>query len=397
MLTVIAAAAVRSSALIAAVWVLLKVSRIRDPSAEKLAWTVVLVASFAMPLLAWLILAGALWPLEIVPGQVLASMGRLVQGPRASHPLSVVVLIAYFVGVAAFAARLMRGICLGAKLCRGAQRTWAFGVDMDVRLSAEVQGPVSFGSIVLFPACSVSWDTRTVQAVLAHESEHIRNHDGYRLWLALLCRAAFWFNPLVHWLYRRLTILTELTSDAAAVAVLGDGASYLSVLLQVATGTPPVEAAVPMATRSSLPGRIRQILAANERPVELSTRGKVLLGAGAALFGAVISACASREPFVLQPLVRARVIYAPDLNDFYPDASRRLHEESRGVVDICIDARGGVASAVVRSSTGYATLDAAMLQIAKAYRFKPATRAGKPVRMCTGLPVRFVLRKRAGV
>jgi periplasmic protein TonB len=91
------------------------------------------------------------------------------------------------------------------------------------------------------------------------------------------------------------------------------------------------------------------------------------------------------------PLVMAKVTYAPDVNDYYPDASRRNNEEGRGMAKICINARGRVASASVASSTGHPMLDAAMVQLAKAYRFKPATRAGKPVPVCTSLPVRFEL------
>jgi len=91
------------------------------------------------------------------------------------------------------------------------------------------------------------------------------------------------------------------------------------------------------------------------------------------------------------PLVMARVVSAPDVNDYYPDASRRNNEEGRGMARICIDTRGRVASASVESSTGHPMLDTAMVQLAKAYRFKPATRAGKPVPVCTGLPVRFQL------
>jgi bla regulator protein blaR1 len=295
-------------------------------------------------------------------------------------------VIGYFLGVAVLAARFVGGLFVGASLCRGAERTSVYGPDMDVRLSTGVQGPVSFGSTVLLPAGSVTWDNRTVQAVLAHEHEHIRNHDGYRLWLALLCRAVFWFNPLAHWLYRRLTILTELTSDAAAAEVIGDRASYLSVLLQIATGTSPMQAVAPMATRSTLPVRVRQLLTDKEPSLTPSTLRKSLLVLGVVLFAAATAACASRPP-----LVMARVTYAPDLNDYYPASSRRRHEQGDGLVHICIDKRGRLASAHVAHSTGYATLDVQMIKIAKAFRFDPATRGANPVKVCTGLPVRFVL------
>ncbi len=91
------------------------------------------------------------------------------------------------------------------------------------------------------------------------------------------------------------------------------------------------------------------------------------------------------------PLVMAKVTYAPDVNDYYPDVSRRNNEEGRGLAHICIDERGRVGTASVASTTGHPMLDDAMVKIAKEYRFKPATRAGKPVALCTSLPIRFVL------
>ncbi|MGH8205155.1 MAG: TonB family protein [Steroidobacteraceae bacterium] len=378
-----AEATARSTALIAAVWLLLRVCRMRDPGGEKLAWTVVIAASLAMPLLVRCGFAAAM-PLAIVPGPIAASMHALAHLPTTTHPLGAVLLSAYFLGVATFAVRLAVGLLIGIRLCRNAQPAPARTGDIDVRLSGEVQGPVSFGAIVLLPACSVDWDARTMRAVLAHEREHICNHDGYRLWLAALCRAFFWFNPLVHWLCRRLTLLTELTSDAAAVTAVGDRSTYVNVLLQIATGTSFVQTSVPMAARSTLPGRISELLAGNERAVTLPGSRRLLLGLGVALMGALISACAA-------PLVMAKAIHVPDLKAFYPDAARRIREEGNGAVHLCIDTRGRVTSAEVASSTGHPMLDDAMLKLAKAFRFNPATRAGRPVNECTGMPVKFVL------
>lgn len=383
MLTFIAEAAVRSSALIVGVWVLLKISRVRDPRAEKLAWTLVLAASFVMPWLAWSVAAVAL-PLQIVSGPMVASMERLAALPVGAHGLDSWVLMFYFLGVAMFVLRLAVGLLIGARLCHAAQPTPTLMSDINVRTSAGVPGPVSFGATVLLPACSVDWDARTLRAVLAHEREHIRNSDGYRLWLAALCRAFFWFNPLVHCVYRRLTVLAELTSDAAAVAAIGDRSAYVDVLLQVATGTSFVQAAIPMAARSTLPTRMRELLGENRRPVTLASSRRVLLAVGVALQFAVISGCAA-------PLVMAKVSYAPDLKDFYPNEARHIHEQGRGVAGICIDRRGEVVAARVSVSTGYPTLDSAMLQLARAYRFQPATRGGRAVKVCTGLPVKFVL------
>lgn len=91
------------------------------------------------------------------------------------------------------------------------------------------------------------------------------------------------------------------------------------------------------------------------------------------------------------PIVGVRVTYAPDVNDYYPDASRRNNEEGRTAVRVCVDPRGRVASASVTGSSGHPMLDDAALKLAKAYRFKPATQAGRPVAQCVGLPIKFVL------
>ena len=91
------------------------------------------------------------------------------------------------------------------------------------------------------------------------------------------------------------------------------------------------------------------------------------------------------------PVVLPKPTYAPDPQDFYPDQSRRNNEEGRAMVHICVDIRGRVATAAVQESTGHPLLDQAAVKLAKAYRFKPATQAGRPVQDCLGLPVKFVL------
>ncbi|HTT04920.1 MAG TPA: energy transducer TonB, partial [Steroidobacteraceae bacterium] len=91
------------------------------------------------------------------------------------------------------------------------------------------------------------------------------------------------------------------------------------------------------------------------------------------------------------PKVQPRPTFIPDVNDYYPDSSRRNNEEGRALVNVCVDTRGRVATVKVSSSTGHPMLDEAALKVAKAFRFKPATQGGKPVDDCVSLPVKFVL------
>jgi protein TonB len=91
------------------------------------------------------------------------------------------------------------------------------------------------------------------------------------------------------------------------------------------------------------------------------------------------------------PIVPVKVTYSPNVDDYYPESSRRNNEEGRVMVHICVNVKGRVETANVETSSGHQLLDQAGLQVAKAFRFKPATRAGKPVEQCTLLPVKFVL------
>jgi bla regulator protein blaR1 len=390
MLTFITEATIRSSALIASVWVLLRACRVREPGGEKLAWTLVMAASLAMPLLAWLTVAHAI-PLQIVPSRLTVSMDRMTDVPPEAHLLGAAFLTVYLLGAATFAARLGVGLFMGARLRREARRALVRESDLDVRLSAEVAGPVSFGSTVLLPTCSISWHARTLQAVLAHEREHIRNHDGYRLWLASVCRAIFWFNPLVHWLYRRLTILTELTSDAAAVVVVGDRAAYVDVLLQLATGASSFEAASPMAMQPTLPGRIRELLTLTELPVRLPERRKVPLGSIVPLLSVLIAACGAEPVTGAAAISALQVHQAPtiaELKELYPHELRRRRIAGMVLVRITVDASGRVVkTSIVKETPAGVGLGEAAERVARAYSFDNSLH--RPV--MTTMPVKFAL------
>ena len=84
----------------------------------------------------------------------------------------------------------------------------------------------------------------------------------------------------------------------------------------------------------------------------------------------------------------------PNVDDYYPDASRRLGEEGLSVVDICVGPDGKLTEAPkVGKSSGHDRLDQAAVKVAQvgSGRFKPATEDGKPVTKCTQLPIRFKL------
>jgi protein TonB len=75
----------------------------------------------------------------------------------------------------------------------------------------------------------------------------------------------------------------------------------------------------------------------------------------------------------------------------YPPAARRAEVEGDVTLEIIVDANGVVSRASVLSDHGYG-LDAAALQAVRAYRFSPARRAGRPVRVRMRWSVQFRLR-----
>jgi periplasmic protein TonB len=84
----------------------------------------------------------------------------------------------------------------------------------------------------------------------------------------------------------------------------------------------------------------------------------------------------------------------PNVDDYYPDSSRRLGEEGLTLVGICVGPDGKLTEPPkVAQSSGHERLDQAAVKVASvgSGRFKPATEEGKPVTKCTQLPIRFKL------
>jgi len=96
-------------------------------------------------------------------------------------------------------------------------------------------------------------------------------------------------------------------------------------------------------------------------------------------------------PRAIVPGTPVKPTFVPDVQDYYPDISRRNGEEGRSVVKICVNTGGKIDSVEIATSSGHPALDEAALKYAKAMRFKPATSEGKPVASCPNLPVKFEL------
>src|SRR5271168_4294163 len=131
MLQVLIEATVRSTALFAAVWVLLKVFRLRDLRVEKLIWTAVVLVSLAMPVLMRYVALPL--PAPAVPIQIVARVEVLIAEQSNKFGIEQALWIGYLLVTAILLARLVRGLLLAGRLRRSAHRlpiSWSRPVDV---------------------------------------------------------------------------------------------------------------------------------------------------------------------------------------------------------------------------------------------------------------------------
>jgi beta-lactamase regulating signal transducer with metallopeptidase domain len=246
-------------------------------------------------------------------------------------------LAAIYLAVAAvLLCRLLLGLGLSWQLLRSARPVvddWIargrIPKGRGIRTSARLSAPVTIGFTVLLPIECVNWDARRTRAVLAHEASHVGRGDFYILVLSQLNRVLFWFNPLSWWLHSRLTALAELASDDAAVEAVGDRPTYASILLEMAQLADVVHFAraravsVAMARPSLVCQRIERILSEQTAPRRVGRLRQAVIAVGVApvamlaavLFADAQSGAPSNEP-------HTRITIDPKLLDAYAGSYR---------------------------------------------------------------------------
>lgn len=321
MLVELAELALRATGLGCIVWLGLKLTRVRDPRLEMSVWTMVLLVALAMPVLepwmqvtlpARLIPTRAQPVLSLLPAQdevpffealspapqVTAPPSGRMQGgstePATAPSRSVDWLwwasVAYLLVAGALMLRLVIGIAVMCRITAAARPVGNGGLRRtNVRLTSVVRVPVTFASFVLLPVSSSGWSDHKRRIVLLHEGVHVARGDFYRLLLASLYRAAFWFSPFAWWLQHCLADLAETVTDDAVVTEIGDRRGYADLLLEMAGAAPRPPSGIAMAHVDGVPRRVRRILSMRVPPAAIS-RPKRLVAATAVLLLSAISA-----------------------------------------------------------------------------------------------------------
>jgi hypothetical protein len=237
--------AIRSSILILSGALLLRVPRVKDPAIRLGAWTALLCGSVAIPLLAT---ALPKIPLSVMRAAARPVESRMVVDDGApKHEVSRewvsrkgidwagAAVIVYILGAGALLLRLGVGLRMSRGLLRSSRPTGLKREGIEVRESDRVAAPVTLGVVhaaILLPCDWREWEGQKLEAVLAHESSHIRRHDPVVQLLSAIHRALGWYSPLSWFLHRRIVQVSEEASDDAAVRATCDRASNAEILLE---------------------------------------------------------------------------------------------------------------------------------------------------------------------
>ena len=359
MINLIVVAALRSLALAALVWLVVKALRIRNPHIEKTIWTTVLLGALVMPALMQYTLSRQI----PIPSNALTSIsitGTMM--PTLGRWLSVVVLI-YAIVASALLLRLTVAFLRVWQIWRDSARlheSWTHGAD--VRVAANLSSPATFGSTILLPTDHCAWSAAKRLAVLTHERAHVRALDCQVQWLAAVHSCVFWFSPLSWWLRQHLAKLAEHSSDDAVVRETADRANYAAILLEMAQARANVRTAISIAS-GNVAQRIDRILS-GRKPDEIPSLWNralaiiLLLPAlvlAAETAGAQPSTPAQNTNTADTPFGMSRsephIVSASALERWYPQAAARKGINGLVRVTVTLDAMGRFVDALVISET----------------------------------------------
>jgi uncharacterized protein (TIGR03435 family) len=218
---------------------------------------------------------------SVPPLPDVASSRKFSEPKRSVQPKWQVVLLGvYFFGVLSLFLRLALGTAKAHRLVRHAV------LRAGKLTSASCAAPITVGLLhpsVILPESWPQWPHARLEAVLFHESEHVRRRDPLVQWLALLNRAVFWFHPASWWLERQLCSLAEEACDVAVLARGFDPREYAETLIEMARSVMHSRARVNIVGMAMpggfLPQRIRQIIEGNPAPLISRARLACLVGA----------------------------------------------------------------------------------------------------------------------
>ncbi len=267
--------------------------------------------------------------------------------------------------------------------------------------------------VVLLPDTAETWPDAVLEPVLLHECIHLRRRDPLLALAAAVARAAWFFHPLSWLATARLAAVRELLCDAEVVRRLGNDRSYLAALVRVAEEKTAQRRAVAFVglaeTARGLRGRIETMI--RNRRAD-GRWGRMALAAALALAVAVPlvtgtlatragtdggeNAAPREGPWipgrdgVTEPVLVHRV------RPVYPEKAKKRRIEGKVIFQIVIREDGTVGEVkVLKEPAADLGFREAAVAAVKQWRYRPATKDGKPVPVYFTVVVKFRLDEEA--
>lgn len=240
----------------------------RDSSRDPRLTTLVLGLLAVFPLLL-LLPKVPLVSVETVPG-------RVVVEKMASFPWVEALQVIWLAGCAVALAKLALSALGLARWRKRSTLLETLEGGVELRELPGIHGPVAAGvfrPMIFVPREWRMWEESTKETILLHELAHHQRHDPFLRWLASLAMAVHWFNPLVHWVTKRLALQCEQACDQRVLAAGISVGRYAEVLFRLASPKKLGVAGLAMAETSSLEARVKHLL----RPTK--NRGWITLSA----------------------------------------------------------------------------------------------------------------------
>jgi TonB family protein len=397
-----------------------RILRLQAPRVLYFYWQSVLVACLLLPFLQSR-RPGMLGTGATVATRILSHSNDVATG-LARHPAAPLILLLVVGGVVVRLMSLGLGLVKLRRYRAGAGRfeslppaiqelAACLGVLPEFRLSKEVQSPVTFGichAVVLLPPRFAQMDAGRQQAIASHELLHIARHD----WAVNLAEefvlAALWFHPVIWWLVERIRLGREQIVDQQVVRMTGDRMSYLHALVEIAAGPRAIHGLVAPALlkECQLAERIRTLTRE-----DFMTKPRIVLTLASVVLFTLLAGVGVVRAFPLragsspsnnpkddqtapvkvgdQGVTPPIVTYKPD--PIYTKEARAAKIKGDVALRVVIAADGSVKEAKVQKSLDPG-LDQNAVNAIMTWKFKPATKAGKPVPCKVTVEVSFRLR-----
>ena len=299
---ILASAALKSTLVLGAAWLIAYLLRGRSAGARHMVWTASAAALVALPLLSVALpalrvrLANAVLPADAgivfratavtaaeaagaaAAQQAPAGRTAATQMPARGIDGKLALMLLWMVGIAAGFLQMLAAWAMLWRTRRAARvspdqgeaDTLAFhlGIDHPVQVLETSSGmPMTFGVLrptVLLPREARAWSGERRRVVLLHELAHVLRGDAVTHLLGRTALVLHWWNPLAWTMWREFLKERERATDDLVLRAGTTASDYAGHLLEIARTMQvrPASAAagVAMARRSQLEGRLLAIL-----------------------------------------------------------------------------------------------------------------------------------------